>query len=143
MKKSLSVLAIVFSPFILAAQEVQNNHIDREVFRTCSIILVIALFMLFFLAIIRKFIDFRIKSKIVDKGIPESMASSLLQTNPNEDRNSYVKWGTVIAGLGVGLTIVNYTLPLGFHSLAIMAFCVSISLIAYYLLIRYLDEKSR
>jgi hypothetical protein len=143
MKKSLSVLAIVFSPFILAAQEVENNHIDREVFRTCSIILVIAMFMLFFLAIIRKFIDFRIKNKIVDKGIPESMASSLLQTNPNEDRNSYMKWGIVIAGLGVGLTIINYTLPLGIHSLAIMAFCVSISLIAYYLLIRYLDEKSR
>jgi hypothetical protein len=143
MKKSLSVLAIVFSPFILAAQEVENNHIDREVFRTSSVILVIAMFMLFFLAIIRKFIDFRIKNKIVDKGIPESMASSLLQTNPNEDRNSYIKWGTVIAGLGVGLTIVNYTLPLGFHSLAIMAFCVSISLIAYYLLIRYLDDKSR
>jgi len=143
MKKILSVLTIVFAPFILAAQEVENNHIDREVFRTCSIILLIALFMLFFLAIIRKFIDFRIKSKIVDKGIPESMVSFLLQTNPNEDRNSYIKWGTVIAGLGVGLTIVNYTLPLGFHSLAIMAFCISISLIAYYLLIRYLDEKSK
>jgi hypothetical protein len=141
MKKLLSILTIVFAPFILAAQEVENSHIDREVFRTCSIIFFIALFMLFILAITRKFIDFRIKSKIVDKGIPESMVSSLLQTNPNEDRNGYIKWGTVIAGIGVGLTIVNYTLPLGIHSLAIMAFCISISLIAYYLLIRYLDEK--
>lgn len=143
MKKTLSILTIVFSPFILSAQEAETNHIDREVFRTCSIIFLIALFMLFFIVIIRKIIDYRIKSKIIDKGIPESLVSSILQHNPNEDRNGVVKWGTVIAGIGVGLTIVNYTLPLGFHSLAIMAFCISVSLIAYYLLIRYLDEKTQ
>lgn len=136
-------MTIVFSPFILSAQEAETNHIDREVFRTCSIIFLIALFMLFFIVIIRKIIDYRIKSKIIDKGIPESLVSSILQHNPNEDRNGVVKWGTVIAGIGVGLTIVNYTLPLGFHSLAIMAFCISVSLIAYYLLIRYLDEKTQ
>jgi hypothetical protein len=140
MKKILSIVAIIVSPLILSAQESGGHQIDREIFRTCSIIFMVALFMLFFITIINKIIEYRLKNKIVEKGIPESIITSILKTNPNEDRNSYVKWGTILAGIGVGLTLINYTLPLGFHSLAIMAFSIAISFIGYYLLIRYLDK---
>jgi hypothetical protein len=38
--------------------------------------------------------------------------------------------------LGAGLMIVNYTQPLGIHSLAIMAFSISLSFLGYYFFIR-------
>jgi len=66
--------------------------------------------------------------------------SSLLQTKTGEDRNINIKWFAILAGIGAGLMIVNYTMPLGFHSIAIMAFSISLSFLGYYFFLR-LSEK--
>lgn len=131
---------LIIAPFVLKAQEVGTQSFNPEVFRTCSIIFLIGMFMFLFLAILKKVFEFRLKNKIIDKGIPEHIIGSILQSNPNEDRNSYVKWGVIVAGIGIGLTLVNYTLPLGIHSLAILAFCLSASFVAYYFLMRKLEK---
>jgi Zn-dependent protease with chaperone function len=68
----------------------------------------------------------------VDKGVPENIASSILQTNSKESRHINIKWFALLAGIGAGLTIVNYTLPLGIHSLAIMMFSISLSFLGYF-----------
>lgn len=141
MKKFLCLAATISSPFLLKAQGTVQQPLNMEVFRTCSIIFMAALFMLFFIVVLNKIFEFRLKGKIVEKGIPESIISSILHTNPNEDRNSNIKWGIILAGIGIGLTLVNYSLPLGFHSLAMMAFSIAGSLIGYYLLIRHLERK--
>ena len=90
----------------------------------------------FILAIIKKIIDYRLKNKIVDKGISENIASSILQTTPHEGINANIKWFAILAGIGAGLMLVNYTQPLGFHSVAIMAFSISLSFLGYYFFIR-------
>ncbi|HKC37674.1 MAG TPA: hypothetical protein VKB95_16470, partial [Chitinophagaceae bacterium] len=76
-----------------------------------------------------------------DKGISENIAHSILETKTTED-NKYanVKWFAILAGIGMGLTGVNYTQPLGFHSLAIMAFSISLSFLGYYLFIRNAEK---
>lgn len=140
MKKFMVVAALMIAPFVLKAQEAGAQSFNPEVFRTCSIIFLIGMFMFLFLTILKRVFEFRLKNKIIDKGIPEHIIGSILQTNPNEGRNSYVKWGVIVAGLGIGLTLVNYTLPLGIHSLAILAFCLSASFVGYYFLIGKLEK---
>jgi hypothetical protein len=76
----------------------------------------------------------------VEKGISENIASSILQTNPKEDRNINIKWFAILAGLGTALTIINFTLPLGIHSLAIMAFCIASSFLGYFFFIKYSEK---
>jgi len=108
-----------------------------EVFRVVATIALVGMFMYFFLAIIKRIFEHRLKNKIIDKGIPENVAQSILEAKASEDsKHANIKWFAILAGLGIGLTGVNYTQPLGFHSLAIMAFSISLSFLGYYLFIR-------
>jgi drug/metabolite transporter (DMT)-like permease len=141
MKRIASIAIVIAAPFIAYAQGTGERVAEREVFEICSTIFTVGLFMLFILAIIKRYMDYRLKAKIVDKGIPESIASSILQTNPKEDRNMNIKWFALLAGIGAGLVIVNYTQPLGIHSLAIMALSVSASFLGYYLFTRYNEKE--
>lgn len=132
MKKIISIAAVISTPFVVNAQDPKAPDIYNPIFNVCATIFVVGLFMIFILAILKRFMDYRLKNKIVEKGIPENVASSILQTNPKEDRNINIKWFAILAGLGVGFTIIYYTLPLGIHSLAIMAFSVAVSFLCYF-----------
>lgn len=140
MKKVISILAIIASPIFVNAQNAGTAFIDKEIFNVCATIFTVALFMIFILAIIKRVMDYRLKNKIVEKGIPENIASSVLQTNPKEDRNINIKWFAILAGLGIGLTIIYYRLPLGIHSLAIMAFCISASFLGYFFFLKQSEK---
>jgi drug/metabolite transporter (DMT)-like permease len=128
------------TPFAVNAQAFRSTPIDRDIFNICATIFVVGLFMVFILAILKKLMDFRLKNKIVEKGIPENIIASILQTNPQEDLNVSIKWFAILAGLGIGLTIINFTQPLGIHSLAIMAFSISLSFLGYFLFVKHLKK---
>lgn len=135
MKKVLTVAMAFFGVIAANAQggyTSMEDSINGEVFRVCATIFVVLAFMVFILAIIKRILEYRLKNKIVDKGIPENIVSSILQTNTSESGNMNIRWFAILAGLGAGLTIVNYTLPLGIHSLAIMSFCIAISFLGYF-----------
>ncbi len=136
MKKIISTIVTAGTPLAVNAQAFSSTPVDRDIFNICATIFVVGLFMAFILAILKRIIDYRLKNKIVEKGIPENIVSSILQTNPEEDRNVNIKWFSILAGLGTGLIIINYTQPLGIHSLAIMAFSISLSFLGYYLFIK-------
>lgn len=132
MKKIISLLVVTTTPFTINAQNTGTVYIDKEMFNVFATIFVVGLLMIFILAILRRVMDYRLKNKIVEKGIPETVASSILQTNPKEDRSINIKWFSILTGIGIGLTITYYTLPLGIHSLAIMAFCIAASFLGYF-----------
>lgn len=136
MKKIISIAVAITTPFAVNAQASNSPEINQEIFNICATIFVVGLFMVFILTILKRIVDFRLKNKIVEKGIPENIVSSILQTNPKEDRNINIKWFAILAGLGTGLTIINYTTPLGIHSLAIMAFSISLSFLGYYFFVK-------
>ena len=135
MKKVLTITMAFLGVIAVNAQEgyrSTENGMNGEVFRVCATIFVVLAFMVFILAILKRILEYRLKNKIVDKGIPENIVSSILQTDTGENGNMNIKWFAILAGLGIGLTIVNYTLPLGIHSLAIMYFCIAISFLGYF-----------
>jgi len=142
MKKILTVTTASFMCFIANAQgEERYFRYNQDVFEACAAIFVVGMFMIFIITVMKKIFEHRLKNKIVDKGISESIAQSILETKTNnEAKYANVKWFAILAGLGIGLTGVNYTQPLGFHSLAIMAFSISLSFLGYYLFTR-ISEK--
>jgi H+/Cl- antiporter ClcA len=139
MKKIIYIIIIAATPVIANAQS-NTQGINEDVFNACASIFTAGLFMIFILAIIRRIMDYRIKNKIVEKGIPENIVSSILQTSPKENRNTNIKWFALLAGIGAGLTIIYYTLPLGIHSLAIMAFCTAASFLGYYFFLKQSEK---
>jgi len=140
MKKIIYIVFIAASPIIANAQNSNVQGINEDVFNACASIFTAGLFMIFILAIIKRIMDYRIKNKIVEKGVPENIASSILQTSPKENRNTNIKWFALLAGIGIGLTIIYYTLPLGIHSLAIMSFCIAASFLGYYFFLKQSEK---
>ena len=136
MKKIISIAAVIATPFFVHAQNNGTATIDKEIFNIVASIFTVALFMIFILAILKRILDYRLRNKIVEKGIPENVASSILQTNPKENRDINIKWFAILTGLGAALTIIYYTLPLGIHSLAIMAFCIAASFLSYFFFLK-------
>ena len=131
MKKIITITAAGLVCFTADAQGT-DMEFRPEVFRAVASIFVVGMFMYFIINIIKRIFDQRLKNKIVDKGISENIANSILSTE-RENGNANIKWFSILAGLGIGLMGVNYTQPLGFHSLAIMAFSISLSFLGYYL----------
>ena len=138
MKKILSITAASLMSFFANAQGYTSGmQYNQDVFEACAAIFVVGMFMVFIITVMKKIFEHRLKNKIVDKGISESIAQSILETKTaEEDKNVNIKWFAILAGIGLGLTGVNYTQPLGFHSLAIMAFSISLSFLGYYLFTR-------
>ena len=143
MKKIILVIPVLAASFTLVAQDVsfgESGRMDRKAFEIISMIVVLVLFMTFILNMLKRIFEYRLKNKIVNKGIPQDAASSILQTSEVDNKNAPVKWFALLAGLGVGLTIVNYTLPLGIHSLAIMSFSIAFSFLGYFLFLKRSDN---
>ena len=140
MKKVLTITSTSLLGFTVQAQNQDPYYFmqyNRDIFETCSVIFVVGMFMFFIMAVMKKIFEHRLKNKIVDKGISENIAQSILETRTNVDsKYANIKWFAILAGIGLGLTGVNYTQPLGFHSLAIMAFSISLSFLGYYFFIR-------
>src|SRR6187200_1540153 len=137
MKKLITIITAGLVSFTVNAQGDLDMEFRPEVFRGVAAIFVVGMFMYFIINIMKRIFEHRLKNKIVDKGISENIAQSILATQkPEENKYSNVKWFAILAGIGLGLTGVNYTQPLGFHSLAIMAFSMSLSFLGYYLFTR-------
>jgi len=115
------------------------SQIDPDIFKIAVIIFIIAMVMFFLLTILRKTLDHKLKSKIIDRAVSEDLASSILRNGPGSDKQGNLKWFSILTGIGVGLFIVNYTLPLGVHSFATMAISIAMSFLFYQL---YLQKSS-
>lgn len=116
------------------------QQLNMEVFRAIAIIVTLVVFMVFIFSMLKLILDNRLKNRIVDRGIGEDMASSLLQTKGEDSRQQVIKWFALLAGVGAGFTIINYTQPVGYHSLAIMAFSISISFLGYYFFLKQSEK---
>lgn len=136
MKKIVITATLVQAAFIVYA----GDGFNEEIFQVSAAIFVLLAFMGFILAFLKRILEHRLKNKIVDKGVPESVASSILQTKNTEQKFIHLKWFAILAGTGGGLLGVYYTKPLDIHSLAIMAFSISLAFLAYYLILQRFEK---
>jgi FtsH-binding integral membrane protein len=140
MKKTLLALVILTSTVAAYAQDAHEPLIDRglvfDLVNLCGIVLVIYLISAFILQLFRQNLDYRLKSKIVEKGTAENIVNQLIQPDKKNPRDMILQWLCTLSGIGVGFILMMVTQPIGLHSLAIMAFCVVAGLGAYYFFTR-------
>jgi FtsH-binding integral membrane protein len=140
MKKAFIAIAILTSSIAAFAEDKPEPLINRELvfdlIHACLFLLVIYLISSFILQLVRQNFDFRLKSRILEKGTAENIVGQLVQPEKTNPRNTLLQWFCALIGIAVGFTIMNFTQPLGLHSLAIMAFSVAAGLGIYYLFTR-------
>ena len=146
MKKLVVVAIIFFIPFVLYAQEDLLRgggiQISAEYVRIFASIVVLYLIITFILAIIKSILDFRLKSRMVDKGVSDKVVEQFLQPQNRDAKTQAIKAFLILAGIGVGLTAINFTSPIGIHSFAIMAFSIALSFLGYFYFIKRLEADS-
>jgi len=143
MKKITITTAIVLACFAANAQGNNGSfHVDSELLRTTSLMLFFILLGTFILAMVKLIFEHRIKNKLLEKGAPDDLASQMLQPVKKDSRDAIIKWFSILAGLGIGLFIVDYFQPLGIHSLAIMSVSLSASFLGYYFFTGRADKRA-
>lgn len=140
MKPAFLTIIAITSTIAASAQDNSIVPIDKDIQVMTGLIIVIALISFTILAIIKRWMEYRLKNKLIDSGLSENIINAVLQDATNRNKNSNIKWFAILAGVGTALTIINYTLPLGIHSLAIMTFCVSASFLCYFFFLKYADK---
>jgi len=144
MKKIITAVIILLSSFAAEAEGSFDPFKDRQlifdVVNIASILAVIYMISSFILQVLRQNFDYRIKSKVIEKGTAENIVHQLVQPNKKDPRNTLLQWFFVLAGIAVGFTIINITRPFGLHSLAIMAFCIAAGFAGCYFVTRRADK---
>ncbi len=118
-----------------------NSGIDPSLNNSSSIesfmpILAITLLVTLIIQVTRYILEYRLKNKIIDRGISEQLASAILGKSVADKKNESIKWVFLLLGLSGGFTVSYHTMPLHIHSLAIMTFSLGLSYLAYYFYLR-------
>ena len=147
MKKITLLTGTVLLSLALNAQENINYDPfrDREfiekTLQATAIVLVIYLISNFFLSIIRMFLDYKLKNKMMDKNASENIIHQFLQPQKKDTRITAVKWAIIVGGVGLGFTLMLLFPPFGIHSVMIMSFCISLSFLCYYYFIKKTESQ--
>ena len=140
MKKAIIAAAILTSTIVANAEDKQEPLITREVIfdlvHICAVVLIIYLISSFILQLIRQNLDYRLKSKIIEKGTDENVVGQLMPADKTNPLNTILQWFCTLVGVAIGFLIMTFTQPFGLHSLAIMAFSVAAGLGIYYFFTR-------
>lgn len=90
-------------------------------------------FLIFMLvSMVRYFLEYRLKNKLIDKGMSDQLSAYLLIKDDQEKQKEVIKLAILFCGIGGGLTMTYFTTPINIHSLAIMAFSLGLSYFAYF-----------
>jgi len=132
----------MITTILVSAARVANAQSDRqwrltpdnvmELARAAGVILVLYMVGRFVLNFTRQILDYRLKHKMIDKGVPDQIIAQLTLAGKKDNRLAALQWAFILAGIGLGLLLIAFFPPLGLHSLMIMSFCISLSFLLYY-----------
>ena len=136
MKKIITISSALMIAITASAQGnfyvLNDRDFDRDVIQIGGTLTGIFLISSFILSFIRVVLDSRVKRRMIEKGVSENIVEQFLQPTKTDGKSTAIKWFFVLASIGLGLTIINLTLPVGIHSIAIMAFSIALSFLGYF-----------
>lgn len=145
MKKLITSLLILSATVQAFAQNKtitvsQSSPVEPSASEPIAGIILPILFIIFLVfmltSLIKYFLEYRLKNKLIDRGMSEQLSAYLLNTTDQEKQNEVIKLAILFCGIGLGFTITYLTAPIHLHSLAIMAFSVGLSYLAYFFYLR-------
>jgi hypothetical protein len=145
MKKIITALLVLISLGTNAQgsfETFNDRDFDFDLLHVTGVLIGIFLFTSFILAFVKLILDGRIKSKMLEKGVSENVVAQFLGPAGRDTKSVAIKWFLVLVCIGIGLIIINLTLPVGLHSIAIMAFSISLSFLGYFYYIKRSQNQS-
>lgn len=147
MKQTIRAGSIIFTlllgaPTLMHAQDNQTMILDRitsdEMLRSTVILVLVYFVSHFILTLIRLYLNHRLKVKMVEAGTHELAINQLLRANRNE-KKAALKYFCLLSGVGAGFFLITVMQPALMAGLTTMIFCVALSSLGYFLLIKKMD----
>ena len=140
MKRFLLLLLCCLTTWGASAQSVLVPALDDNGLELARRVLLpaLALFLLgyFILMAIKLVLNYLLKNKIMEAAVISESVVERLLPGPQDEQNKVVKWVALLLSSGAGLTVCNWYLPLGLHSIIILLFSTAFGFLAYYLYLR-------
>ncbi|MBS1530987.1 MAG: hypothetical protein JSU01_11805 [Bacteroidetes bacterium] len=129
----------IYTDTIHAVTPVHNAAIswlsgDLQVWRIIGIIVLAAIGISFILAVIKLLLDHRLKSKLLQKELPEDQIRLILGSGRQPLKEIALKWSLTSVGVAAGLFIAGLTETGPAMSMAFIAACIAASFGFYYLI---------
>ena len=141
MKKTVLAIAVLLVGCSTAqAQDITKAADEKSLLtlisRAAVIVVLLYLAGSFIISLAQRILDHRLKNKMIDKGVPESIMNHLLQTNRQDPKQVAARWIAILTGLGTGLALSSLFQPYGIHSITIIIFSLTASMLIYYYYLR-------
>jgi hypothetical protein len=142
MKKIMICIISISTAINVVAQTAENNSpnttpvalepiVDTSLAGIIFPILFISFLVFILLSIVKYLLEYRLANRIIDKGMPEQLSAFFYSKKDENKLDGSMKIAILFCGLGAGLFFTHVTAPVGIHSLAIMAFSIGLSYLAY------------
>ena len=99
-------------------------------------ILFISFLVFMLISVVKYFLEFRLKNKMIDRGMTEQVLAYSFNKNVDDKFDDVIKLAILFCGLGMGLAITYLAGPVNILSLAIMAISIGLSYFAYFFYLR-------
>jgi hypothetical protein len=138
MKRLLTTASLLCLAIAVQAQPqdvfdpLKDRQLYFDILNICGVLTAVYLIASLLMQLLKQHYSYRIKNRMLDKGTEENIVRQLLQPDTNKNKNVYLLWFCMLAGIGAGLTLVSLIRPFGLHSLAILAFSMAAGFGAYY-----------
>lgn len=110
---------------------INDANIDPDVYRVSVVLLVIIIGLAFILTFLKNVLEHKLKKKMLEKGISDDLVATILQRDSHSAKQISIKWFLVLLATGVGMFITKIFLPLGIHSIGIMAVSIALAFLIY------------
>jgi len=132
--KKMMLLVVSFAASLTANAQDKNPDAEgfRQVVLNATAVAVIYLVTVFVLKVMQAMHGYRLKNKLIEKGIPEAITVQYLRPEESDTGNQPIKIFLVLAAAGIALLLIGYYEPSLVISLAIMSISVSIAFLAYF-----------
>lgn len=141
MKRTITIIALLFYSIAANAQTYylfpRDRNITTELMRSTVITIVLYMISAFILSLIRMILNHQLKNKMLEKGVPGEVIANILPRK--NELIGAIKWFSVLMAISVGFLIISF-FPPGIHSIIIMAFCIALGFLGFYLWAKRLNN---
>lgn len=99
-------------------------------------VLLISFLVFMLISVIKYFLEFRLRNKMIDRGMTEQILAYSFDKNDDNKNDNVIKLAILFCGLGMGLAITYLAGPINILSLAIMSFSIGLSYFVYFFYLR-------
>ena len=108
----------------------------KDMAHTLSVLAAFVLLAVFIITMTRLILDFRLKMRMIDKGLSENSIMQFLSTPKRNRRQQAMKWFSLMTGLGLGLLLMGLFRPYGLHSLVLVTLSIAAGFLGYFFYLR-------